>query len=220
MLEKVTAVHQGAAHPALTDVSLSLAKGERVALVGASGAGKSTLLALIAGELQPVNGHAAYVPSARLTQRTELFQDSLRENLRLADPDAGDDRLWQMLVIAGLASHVEKLPTRLDTRLGEGGLGLSGGQLRRLALARLLLRNATLWLLDEPTEGLDGETARDVLQRLRHEMTGHTVLVATHIRREAEMADRLLIMKQGQIVASLHRGEPEFDAALAALRPD
>lgn len=219
-LEKATAVHQGAAHPALSNVSLSLAKGERVALVGVSGAGKSTLLALIAGELQPVSGHVAYVPSARLTQRTELFQDSLRENLRLADPDAGDDRLWQVLVIAGLASHVEKLPARLDTRLGEGGLGLSGGQLRRLALARLLLRNATLWLLDEPTEGLDGETARDVLQRLRHEMAGHTVLVATHIRREAEMADRLLIMKQGQIVASLHRGEPEFDAALAALRPD
>lgn len=197
-----------------------MAKGERVALVGASGAGKSTLLALIAGELQPVNGRAVYVPSARLTQRTELFQDSLRENLRLADPAAGDDRLWQVLVIAGLASHVEKLPAGLDTRLGEGGLGLSGGQLRRLALARLLLRNATLWLLDEPTEGLDGETARDVLQRLTQEMAGHAVLIATHIRREAEMADRLLIMKQGQIVVSLHRGEPEFDAALAALRPD
>jgi ATP-binding cassette subfamily C protein CydC len=220
LLETVTAFHHGAFAPALTGISLELARRERVALIGASGAGKSTLMALMAGELAPATGCARCIPSARLTQRTELFQDNLRENLRLADPIATDERLWQVLTVAGLAKHVKTLPTQLDTRLGEGGLGLSGGQLRRLALARLLLRDTGLWLLDEPTEGLDGETARDVLRRLEQTAADRTVLIATHIRREAEMANRLLIMKQGQIIASLHRGQPEFDAALAALRPD
>ncbi|MBA8881902.1 amino acid ABC transporter ATP-binding/permease protein [Phyllobacterium myrsinacearum] len=219
-LETVTAFHHGAFAPALTEVSLELAKGERVALIGASGAGKSTLLALMAGELAPATGFVLCEPSTRLIQKTELFQDNLRENLRLADLEATDERLWEVLTVAGLAEHVRTLPAKLDARLGEGGLGFSGGQLRRLALARLLLRDTGMWLLDEPTEGLDGETARDVLQRLKQTAADRTVLIATHIRREAELANRLLIMKQGQIIASLHRGQAEFDAALAALRPD
>ncbi|UGX88477.1 amino acid ABC transporter ATP-binding/permease protein [Phyllobacterium meliloti] len=219
-LEAVTAFHKGAFIPALTDISLTLAKGEHIALLGASGAGKSTLMMLIAGEIAPGVGCIRYISSARLTQKTELFQDSLRDNLRLADPDATDAHLWHVLAIAGLADHVRTLPGQLATRLGEGGLGLSGGQLRRLALARLLLRDASLWLLDEPTEGLDGDTARDVLARLKQQMGGRSVVIATHIRREAELADRLLIMKQGQLIASIHRGAPEFDAVLATLRPD
>jgi len=115
---------------------------------------------------------------------------------------------------------VEALPQGLDTRLGEGGHGLSGGQARRLAFARLLLRPTTLWLLDEPTEGLDGATARDVLTRLWARAAGRTVVVATHIRREAEAADRLIIMEGGIVTAIVTRGDAGFDAALAALRPD
>ena len=155
-----------------------------------------------------------------MTQRTELFQDSLCDNLRLADAAADDGRLMQALAAAGLLTHVETLPKGLDSRLGEGGIGLSGGQSRRLALARLFLRDTPLWLLDEPTEGLDGETARDVLQRLKTRANGRTLVIATHIRREAMLADRLLILDGGRITGRHRRGEPGFLAALERLRPD
>ena len=147
-----------------------------------------------------------------------MFQDSVRDNLRLAAPDATDEQLWAALQASGLASDVKHLAYGLDTRLGEGGLGLSGGQLRRLALARLLLHPADFWLLDEPSESLDSQTADDVLARLALHAGHKTVLIATHLRREARLADRLIVMDHGHIVAQHQRGTPEFDAALAALR--
>lgn len=209
-------VHQPTPHP----LSLHIAVGEQVAVIGPSGAGKSTLLALAAAELRPSAGTVRALPSTWLTQRTELFQDSLRDNLRLADPQAHDERLWAVLEAAGLAADVRALPNGLDTPLGEGGLGLSGGQMRRLALARLLLRPTPLWLLDEPTEGLDPPIARDVLQRLRSHAQGRTLLIATHLRREAALADRLLVFRQGRLADDLRRGSAGFAAALQALRPD
>lgn len=217
------------AHPAgqdatgesvLRDISLTVAKNERVALIGASGAGKSTLMAVIAGELAAQSGTLQVAAHSLLTQRTELFQDSLRDNLRLANASADDVSLWDVLQTAGLADDVVKMPNGLDTRLGEGGLGLSGGQLRRLALARLLLRDVPLWLLDEPTEGLDPQTARDVLQRLDKLAAGRSLLLATHVRREAALADRLVCMEHGRIVMDVMRGDTGFDLVLNTLRPD
>ncbi len=218
--DAVTAAHTSAGSAVLHGVSLRIEIGERVALIGPSGAGKSTLLAIAAGELLPRSGTAAALPSCLLTQNTELFQDSLRDNLRLADPAADDARLWHALEAAGLARDVRAAAAGLDTQLGEGGLGLSGGQSRRLALARLLLRPTDFWLLDEPTEALDTEIARDVLQRLSQHAGKRTVLIATHLRREAALADRLVQMEAGRIVADLRRGTPDFEAALCALRPD
>ena len=219
-LERVAAGHAGSRIDALRDVSLTVGAGERIALIGASGAGKSTLLSVIAGELAPRQGHVRAPALSLLTQRTELFQDSLRENLRLADPDADDARLWRVLEAAGMAADIRHTAHGLDTPLGEGGLGLSGGQLRRLALARLLLRDVPLWLLDEPTEALDADIAHDVLRRLGAQADGRTLIVATHLRREAEIADRLLRLQDGRIVADLRRGTPGFAAALLALRAD
>jgi ATP-binding cassette subfamily C protein CydC len=219
-LKNVSVTHPGSRTEVLSDVSLTLRAGERVALVGASGAGKSTLLAAVAAELTPQAGHVSAQPACLLTQRTELFQDSLRDNLRLADPAASDVRLWAVLQAAGLDADVRALSTGLDTRLGEGGLGLSGGQSRRLALARLLLRPVPLWLLDEPTEALDAAVAHDVLQRLAQHAGARTLLIATHLRREAALADRLVCMRHGRIVADLRRGSDAFDAALRGLRPD
>ena len=220
LLCDASVVHPGRENAALHEVSLRIARGERVAVVGGSGAGKSTLLGLVAGELAPCAGQVRALPATWLTQRTELFQDSLRDNLRLADPQAGDEQLWDALRAAGLEVDVRMLARGLDTPLGEGGLGLSGGQSRRLALARLLLRRADFWLLDEPTEALDAATAADVLARLARHAHGRTVLLATHLRREAALADRLLVMREGRLVADHRRGTRGFDAALLALRHD
>jgi len=219
-LHDVDVSHPGSHTQTLSSISLTLHAGERVALIGASGTGKSTLLATIAGEITPGAGTVQAQSSCLLTQRTELFQDSLRDNLRLADPHASDEKLWAVLQAAGLERDVRALSTGLNTRLGEGGLGLSGGQSRRLALARLLLRPVPLWLLDEPTEALDATTAHDVLHRLAEQAGPRTLLIATHLRREAALADRLVCMAQGRVVCELHRGSEAFDAALRSLRPD
>ncbi|WP_027996021.1 amino acid ABC transporter ATP-binding/permease protein [Simplicispira psychrophila] len=219
-LHDITWAHSGSAVPIFAVLSLQLAPGERVALVGPSGAGKSTLLALVAGELRPQSGTVQAQSCSWLTQRTELFQDTLAENLRLAQPQADDMRLWQVLQDAGLHADVQALTARLETPLGEGGLGLSGGQSRRLALARLLLRDVPLWLLDEPTEALDAATAQDVLLRLSQQARGRSLLIATHLRREAALADRLVCLQAGQIVAEVRRGSAEFEAVLQTLRAD
>lgn len=206
--------------PVLHNITFSMQANERVALIGASGAGKSTLMAVVAGELSAQSGLLQVASHCLLTQRTELFQDSLRDNLRLADSQADDARLWQVLQTAGLADDVARMPAGLDTRLGEGGMGLSGGQLRRLALARLLLRQVPLWLLDEPTEGLDPATARDVLQRLDTLAQGRGILLATHVRREAKLANRLVCLQYGRIVRDVTRGDTDFEMVLNTLRPD
>jgi ATP-binding cassette subfamily C protein CydC len=219
-LQNLTVAHDGAALPALREVTLELRCGEHIAVVGSSGAGKSTLLSLLSGELPPTAGMAAALDATLLTQRTELFQDTLRGNLLLAAPDADDDQLRDALAAAGLLADVEALPSGLDSPLGEGGMGLSGGQSRRLALARLFLRDTPLWLLDEPTEGLDGRTARDVLHRLALRTEGRTLVIATHIRREAALADLIAVLDDGRITEVSRRGEAAFEKALDRLRPD
>lgn len=219
-LERVSVLHHGCTEAALHGLTLHIGVGERVAIVGASGAGKSTLLAVAAGELSASTGQVQAQACTWLTQHTQLFQDSVRDNLRLAAPAASDAQLWDALHGAGLDTEVGQFARGLDTALGEGGLGLSGGQARRLALARLLLQQSPFWLLDEPTEALDGATAADVLARLARHAHGRTVLIATHLRREAALADRLLVLHAGRLRADLQRGTPAFDAALRALRHD
>ncbi|NEJ28618.1 ATP-binding cassette domain-containing protein [Rhizobium leguminosarum] len=219
-LAKVSAFHENSTVPALEDIELTLQPGERLAVIGSSGAGKSSLLALLSGELPARRGSVAAMTATLLTQRTELFEDSLRGNLLLATPDANEARLREALAAAGLLTDVEAMPGGIDTRLGEGGLGLSGGQSRRLALARLFLRDTPLWLLDEPTEGLDGVTARDVLARLSAMAAGRSLVIATHIRREAAIADRIAVIEGGRITEISRRGEAAFEKALDRLRPD
>lgn len=220
MLEHVTLRHDGAAAPVLRGLSLAIRQGEHIAVTGPSGSGKTSLIQCLAGDLLPEAGAMRILSTARLTQGTELFRDTLRGNLRLAAPDADDDAMVAALIGAGLEDSLRALPAGLDTMLGDGGQGLSGGQARRLALARIILRDAPVWLLDEPTEGLDGETARDVLVRLHHAAGAATIITATHIRREAARADRILVLGRDGSFTAHNRGSPGFDAALTALRPD
>ncbi|WEX08284.1 ATP-binding cassette domain-containing protein [Chelativorans sp. AA-79] len=216
----ITAGYPGARRQVLADLSLRVRAGERIAVLGESGAGKSTLLSVLASELAPLGGFAAAKPATLLTQRSELFRDSLRGNLALARADATDREMVEALGAAGLDRFFAALPEGLDTKLGEGGAGLSGGQARRLALARLLLRDTPVWLLDEPTEGLDGPTARDVLARIDRRSRSRTLVIATHIRREAALADRLVLLRGGRIAAALGRGTAEYGTVLEGLRPD
>ncbi|WP_266034766.1 thiol reductant ABC exporter subunit CydC [Brucella intermedia] len=217
-LKSVSVRHEGAERDALKNITLDIAAGERVAIVGTSGAGKSTLFSLLAGEIQATQGSVAVLPTRLLTQRTELFQDSLRDNLRLARADAGDHELMDALEAAGLGTFIRELPAGLDATLGEGGLGLSGGQARRLALARLFLTNAPLWLLDEPTEGLDSATAEDVLERLKARAGSRTLLIATHIRREARICERIIVLNQGALIESVGKETGRFDEILENMR--
>jgi ATP-binding cassette subfamily C protein CydC len=219
-LDGVRLERDGNENPILTNINLAIAAGETVAIVGPSGAGKTSLIQLLAGELQPVAGTVSALPSCLMTQRSQLFRDSIADNLRLAKPAATERELWDALQSAGLGEHVKTLATGLDTRLGEAGQGLSGGQSRRLALARFLLRDKPLWLLDEVTEGLDGETARDVLGRLFSRAEGKTVVMITHNRREAEFADRIIVLKDGRQLDQCQSGTPEYDVMLKTLRPD
>lgn len=222
-LHHTTVVHPGCTALTIQPVNLQIHKGERVALLGPSGAGKSTLLALIAGEISPAQGNIAALPSAWLTQRVELFQDNLRDNLRLSVPDAADTQLWAVLEDTGLAADIRALPHGLDTMLGEGGMGLSGGQARRLGLARMLLCPVSCWLLDEVTDGLDTATASDVIEHLAQRLQDRkstTLIIATHLQREAQLADRLLWLEHGRICEQARRGEPAFDTLLHRLRPD
>ncbi|MGV3549234.1 amino acid ABC transporter ATP-binding/permease protein [Rhizobium sp.] len=220
VLSGVSARHHGVELDSVREATLSLSAGEILAVIGDSGAGKSSLLSLLAGEMDVTGGHVAVADAMLMTQRTELFADTIGGNLLLANPAAGAEDLRAALEAAGLLEVVDAQPQRLETQLGEGGIGLSGGQLRRLALARLFLRNATLWLLDEPTEGLDGDLARDVMARIRAGAPGRALVVASHLRREAAIADRIVVIEKGRIVGMSRRGQAAFDLALARLRPD
>ncbi|PQA74884.1 thiol reductant ABC exporter subunit CydC [Brucella oryzae] len=217
-LKNVSVRHDGADRDALKNIDLNIAAGERVAIVGTSGAGKSTLFNLFAGEIPVDRGSVAVLPARLLTQRTELFQDSLRDNLRLANANASDQELTDALQAAGLGAFIAELPAGLDAMLGEGGLGLSGGQARRLALARLFLTDVPLWLLDEPTEGLDAATAQDVLECLKIKAGSRTLLIVTHISREAQICERIIVLNQGALVESVGRSSPRFGEILETMR--
>jgi ATP-binding cassette subfamily C protein CydC len=194
----------GAARAVLAGLSLSVAPGETVALTGPSGSGKSTVLLLAAGLLDPGTGRVLLdgrpVPDwdetalrTRLTvvpQRSVLMAGTHREALLLASPGAEDAHLWQALRAVAL-EDVIAAKGGLDFPLGPGGSGLSGGETRRVALARALLRRPAVLLLDEPTEGLDDPTARRVLAGIRAALPDAAILTASHRTAETGWADRL-----------------------------
>ncbi len=194
VLEGVSFRYQDDERWVIENLDLRLEAGERLLVRGGSGAGKTTLTWLLLKFLEPTSGSISMAGMnygelagsevrrhfAVVDQRPHLFAGTLRENLLLARPDAGEEELWRALEWAQLADWVRSLPAGLDTPLGEDGSGLSGGQARRLALARALLKDAPIWILDEPTEGLDPLTARELMRTLDEALAGKTVLAISH----------------------------------------
>ena len=187
----------------LAPLSFAIAAGERLAIVGQSGSGKSTLLQIFLGfcayqgdifidnqNFNTINSTQFRHQIAYLSQQTMLLPMSIADNLRLPNPTASDDKLWQILAQVGLKHLIKALPNQLDTQLGERGSGLSGGQQRRLAIAQLLLQEAQLWLLDEPTEHLDSDTAAEINGLLQQVTRGKTVLWVTHDATNLPWLDR------------------------------
>jgi len=177
-----------------TPVNSSLKAGDMLWLQGPSGVGKSTLLSTLAGWLQPVSGRVLlngmelqlYTASTQrqhislLSQQVSLFNMTLAANLRLANPEASDEDLRQSLVAVQLGDWLATLPQGLGTELGEYGVAVSGGQARRIALARLLLQNSSILLLDEPLVGLDPDTAHQLIQTLRRRCQQQILIIASH----------------------------------------
>lgn len=183
---------RGANHDVLRGVSFRIDAGQRVALVGPSGSGKSTLLEALAGWLPPQSGSLVLrngMDVGYAGQRPYLFHGSIADNLRLADPGATDAHLQAVAEAAQVMRFAAALPQGLDTVIGERGFGLSGGEARRIGLARLLLRDPQLLLLDEPTAFLDADTEADLLRTLAAFARGRSVVIATHSEAAMRWAD-------------------------------
>lgn len=209
-------------------LTLRMAPGETVAVTGRSGSGKSTLGALGARLADPVTGRVLYggvdlreIESGRLrrhvgllTQHTELFDDTIAWNLGIADPDADAGDLWRALDAVELAGFVAGLPEGLEARVGESGVRLSGGQGRRLALARVILANPDVVILDEPLRGVDGPTARRVSASLRGWLAGRTALLLGHEATDLPPADRVMRLDGGRLVPDPVRRTVEDSTAL------
>ncbi|WP_248279489.1 thiol reductant ABC exporter subunit CydD [Xanthomonas campestris] len=182
--------------------SLALEPGQRVAVIGASGSGKSTLLEGLAGWLTPQAGSVVPRPGARVgyaTQRPYLFHGSIADNLRLADPQASDARLHAVAEAAQVMRFAAHLPEGLHTVIGERGFGLSGGEARRVALARLLLREPEVLLLDEPTAFLDPDTEAALLRTLGVFARGRAVVLATHSAAVMAWADTVIDLRGASV---------------------
>ncbi|MGS2645599.1 thiol reductant ABC exporter subunit CydC [Streptosporangium sp. G12] len=210
-IEDLVVRHDPGLPPALDGVSLTLTPGRRVALVGPSGAGKSTLLSALMRLVEPESGtirvggvdvrELAADDTRRvmtgLTQDPYVFQTSLRDNLRLAGPEAGDEELAGAVRRARLDRWVER--TGWDAVLGEDGRTVSGGQLQRLALARALLHDPPVLLLDEPAEALDETTADALMADLLDATHGRTTLLVTHRLRGLEPMDEIVVLENGSV---------------------
>ncbi len=214
--ENVRVTWDPARGPALDGVSFYVAPGEMLVLAGPSGAGKSTVIELLLGFVRPeegrilINGHdiADIVPQAlsELTawigQRPTLFAASIRENIAFARSAATTAEIEDAARLARVTEFAETLPQGLDTPIGEGGFGLSGGQAQRIAIARAFLKNAKLLLLDEPTAHLDPATEADVLTSLRRLAMGRTVIMASHSAAAHAFAGRRLDLRDGRVAAA------------------
>jgi ATP-binding cassette subfamily C protein CydD len=212
------AAYEGGRRPALKGVSLDLSPDCCTALIGSSGAGKSTLIHLLMGFLRPDQGEILVneVRLDRIDQRwwrsqvgwigqnPVLFHGTIRDNLRLGRPTADEADILTAAKAAGVLSFAERLPRGLDTPVGEQGVGLSRGEAQRVALGRVILKDAPVLLLDEPCAGLDAETERLVISGIEALKVGRTILIVTHRLADLQRSDRVVVLEEGRIAEAGH----------------
>jgi ATP-binding cassette, subfamily B, bacterial len=232
-LEGVEFGHDGD-HTILDGLELHVAPGESLALVGATGSGKSTVAGLLARLYDPdrgvvrLDGHD--VRQLRLSdvrsavalvfEETFLFTDTVRENIRFSRPDAGDEDIERAAALAGASEFIADLPAGYDTMLGERGFSLSGGQRQRIAIARAILADPAVLVLDDATSAVDATKEHEIRAALTTVMSGRTTLVIAHRPATIALADRVAILEDGGIVeqgthAELMRGSQRYRTLLA-----
>lgn len=197
----------------LSDVDLTVTRGEHLAVVGPSGSGKSTLLSLLSGDLLPTEGQVSVdgtqlaadtqdkvrAASAVVAQSTWLFTGTIADNLRLALPEASEEQMWQALEAAHLAHDVRAMPEGLATEVGEAGMSLSGGQAQRLSLARAILSGRELLLLDEPTSQVDLASEAAMLEAIEALSQHKTIITVSHRTGALTYAGKVLTVADGKV---------------------
>lgn len=199
----------------LKNLTLDLEQGQKIAILGKTGSGKSSLLQLLVrnydanqGELllaeKPISAYSEETLRRQicfLTQRVHVFSDTLRQNLQFASADEiSDEKMIEVLHQVGLSKLLEQEGKGLNIWLGDGGRPLSGGEQRRLGLARILLNNAPILLLDEPTEGLDRETERQILRLILQHAENKTLIMVTHRLSSIEQFDKICVIDNGRLI--------------------
>lgn len=217
----VTFTYPGAQSPAISNLSFQMAPNETIALIGRSGSGKTTVTNLMLRTLDPDSGSILFdgVPEEALSlewirkqialvpQDPFLFFGTIADNLRIAKADATDEELYAALKAAELYDFIKTSPDGLNTKVGDQGMALSGGQAQRLAIARAVLKDAPIVVLDEPTSQIDVETETLLNRALERLCANKTVLLIAHRLSTIERADRILVMDQGRLVESGTRDE-------------
>ena len=211
-VEGVTYRYPGSARDVLERLSLTVPAGQKLAVLGRSGAGKSTLASLIRGDLVPCEGCVTLggVDVRELgdgiarsvgviQQQTYLFNMTLAENLRIGNPEATDEELAAVLAQVGLGPLLERLPKGLETMVDEAGLRFSGGERHRIALARVLLQDVPIVILDEPCAGLDPLTEKALLETVFTALEGRTVIMITHHLQGVALMDRVVFLGGGAV---------------------
>lgn len=202
---------------ALHDLNLSIAPGERVALVGPSGSGKTTLAHMILGLLQPSEGLVRVGgPAVLVPQRPYLFHGTVAFNLSIAKPNARDAQLWAALEAAQMAEMLADRKLGLDSPVGERGLDLSGGEVQRLAIARALMVDAPVVVLDEPTSNVDLESEARLRQAIDKLTEGRTLIVIAHRWSTIAGMDRVVVLDEGRLERNLQGGD--ISELLATIR--